>query len=41
MKLTRRMTIAAFAAVLAASSAIPAYAADLIAIITPDRKSVV
>ncbi|ABR62583.1 D-ribose ABC transporter substrate-binding protein [Sinorhizobium medicae] len=37
MKLTRRMTIAAFAAVLAASSAIPAYAADLIAIITPSH----
>jgi erythritol transport system substrate-binding protein len=31
------MTIAAFAAVLAASSAIPAYAADLIAIITPSH----
>lgn len=37
MKLTRRMTIAAFAAVLAASSAIPAYAADLIAIVTPSH----
>ncbi|YCI04893.1 D-ribose ABC transporter substrate-binding protein [Ensifer sp. D2-11] len=37
MKLTRRMTIAAFAAVLTASSAIPAYAADLIAIITPSH----
>ena len=37
MKLTRRMTIAAFAAVLAAGSAIPAYAADLIAIITPSH----
>jgi erythritol transport system substrate-binding protein len=37
MKLTRRMIIAAFAAVLAASSAIPAYAADLIAIITPSH----
>ncbi|RVO89227.1 D-ribose ABC transporter substrate-binding protein [Sinorhizobium meliloti] len=37
MKLTRRMTIAAFAAVMAASSAIPAYAADLIAIITPSH----
>lgn len=37
MKLTRRMTIAAFAAILAASSAIPAYAADLIAIITPSH----
>ncbi|MDX0406865.1 substrate-binding domain-containing protein [Sinorhizobium medicae] len=37
MKLTRRMTIAAFAAVLAASSAIPAYAADLITIITPSH----
>lgn len=37
MKLTRRMTIAAFAAVLAASAAIPAYAADLIAIITPSH----
>ncbi|RVI56330.1 D-ribose ABC transporter substrate-binding protein [Sinorhizobium meliloti] len=37
MKPTRRMTIAAFAAVLAASSAIPAYAADLIAIITPSH----
>lgn len=37
MKLTRRMTVAAFAAVLAASSAIPAYAADLIAIITPSH----
>ncbi|RVE97684.1 D-ribose ABC transporter substrate-binding protein [Sinorhizobium meliloti] len=37
MKLTRRMTITAFAAVLVASSAIPAYAADLIAIITPSH----
>ncbi|WP_027997960.1 D-ribose ABC transporter substrate-binding protein [Sinorhizobium arboris] len=37
MTLTRRMTIAAFAAVLAAGSAIPAYAADLIAIITPSH----
>ncbi len=37
MKLTRRMTIAAFAAFLAAGSAIPAYAADLIAIITPSH----
>lgn len=37
MKLTRRMTITAFAAVLAASSAVPAYAADLIAIITPSH----
>ena len=37
MKLTRRMTVAAFAAFLAAGSAIPAYAADLIAIITPSH----
>jgi erythritol transport system substrate-binding protein len=37
MKLTRRMTVAAFAALLAAGSAIPAHAADLIAIITPSH----
>ncbi|MBL3685015.1 substrate-binding domain-containing protein (plasmid) [Sinorhizobium meliloti] len=36
MKLTRRMT-SPLSAVLAASSAIPAYAADLIAIITPSH----
>lgn len=37
MKLTRRLTLAAFAGVLALSTAIPAHAADLIAIITPSH----
>ncbi|MEO9336099.1 D-ribose ABC transporter substrate-binding protein [Mesorhizobium sp. SB112] len=37
MKLTRRLTIAAFAAFLSAGAAMPAYAADLIAIITPSH----
>jgi erythritol transport system substrate-binding protein len=37
MKLTRRLTVAAFAAFLAAGAAMPAYAADLIAIITPSH----
>ncbi|QRM54158.1 D-ribose ABC transporter substrate-binding protein [Sinorhizobium sp. BG8] len=37
MKLTRRMTMAAMAAVLAAGVSMPAYAADLIAIITPSH----
>ncbi|TPI26177.1 D-ribose ABC transporter substrate-binding protein [Mesorhizobium sp. B3-2-1] len=37
MKLTRRMTLAAFAGVLALGTAMPAYAADLIAIITPSH----
>src|SRR6478736_5159942 len=35
MKLTRRLTLAAFAGALALGTAIPAYSADLIAIITP------
>ncbi|TPL74388.1 D-ribose ABC transporter substrate-binding protein [Mesorhizobium sp. B2-3-13] len=37
MKLTRRITLAAFAGVLALGTAMPAYAADLIAIITPSH----
>ncbi|RUX65891.1 D-ribose ABC transporter substrate-binding protein, partial [Mesorhizobium sp. M7A.F.Ca.US.014.04.1.1] len=37
MKLTRRMTLAAFAGMLALGTAVPAYAADLIAIITPSH----
>ena len=37
MKLTRRMTLAAFAGMLALGTAAPAYAADLIAIITPSH----
>ena len=37
MKLTRRMTLAAFAGMLALGTAMPAYAADLIAIITPSH----
>ncbi|MDX3926457.1 MAG: D-ribose ABC transporter substrate-binding protein [Shinella sp.] len=37
MNLTRRMTMAAMAAVLAAGVSMPAYAADLIAIITPSH----
>lgn len=37
MKLTRRLTIAAFAAFLSAGAVMPAYAADLIAIITPSH----
>ncbi len=35
MKLTRRLTLAAFAGALALGTAIPAFSADLIAIITP------
>src|SRR6201991_2800043 len=35
MNITRRLTIAGFAAIMAASVAMPAFAADLIAIITP------
>ncbi|MGR9186219.1 substrate-binding domain-containing protein (plasmid) [Rhizobium leguminosarum] len=35
MKLTRRLTLAAFAGALALGSALPAFSADLIAIITP------
>ncbi|MFB2605295.1 substrate-binding domain-containing protein, partial [Rhizobium phaseoli] len=35
MKLTRRLTLAAFASALALGTAMPAFAADLIAIITP------
>ncbi|SOC36057.1 erythritol-binding protein [Rhizobium subbaraonis] len=37
MKLTRRLTLAAFAGALALGTAMPAYAADLIAIITPSH----
>lgn len=37
MKLTRRLTLAAFAGVLALGTAMPSYAADLIAIITPSH----
>lgn len=37
MKLTRRLTLAAMGAVLAATAAMPAFAADLIAIITPSH----
>lgn len=37
MKLTRRLTLAAFAGALALSTAMPVYAADLIAIITPSH----
>ena len=37
MKLTRRLTLAAFAGMLALGAAAPAYAADLIAIITPSH----
>src|SRR4051794_24903931 len=37
MKLTRRMTLAAFAGLMALGAAAPAYAADLIAIITPSH----
>jgi erythritol transport system substrate-binding protein len=37
MKLTRRLTLAAFAGALSLSVAMPAYAADLIAIITPSH----
>jgi erythritol transport system substrate-binding protein len=37
MNITRRLTIAGFAAVMAASVAMPAFAADLIAIITPSH----
>jgi erythritol transport system substrate-binding protein len=37
MKLTRRLTLAAFAGALALGTAMPSYAADLIAIITPSH----
>ena len=37
MKFTRRTTLAAFAGLLALGTAMPAYAADLIAIITPSH----
>jgi len=37
MNMTRRLTIAGFAAIMAASVAMPAFAADLIAIITPSH----
>lgn len=37
MKLTRRLTLTAFAGALALSAAMPVYAADLIAIITPSH----
>lgn len=37
MKLTRRLTLAALGATLAAATAMPAFAADLIAIITPSH----
>ncbi|PYE25836.1 erythritol-binding protein [Rhizobium sp. PP-CC-3A-592] len=37
MKLARRLTLAAFAGALALSTALPSYAADLIAIITPSH----
>ncbi len=37
MKLTRRMTFAAMAGLMALGAAAPAYAADLIAIITPSH----
>ncbi|MDO9418428.1 D-ribose ABC transporter substrate-binding protein [Pararhizobium sp.] len=37
MKLTRRLTLAAFAGALALTTAMPVYAADLIAIITPSH----
>jgi erythritol transport system substrate-binding protein len=37
MKLTRRLTLAGFAATMAAATAMPAFAADLIAIITPSH----
>lgn len=37
MKLTRRLTLVAFGAALAATTAMPAFAADLIAIITPSH----
>lgn len=37
MKLTRRLTLAAFAGVLSLGTAMPSYAADLIAIITPSH----
>ncbi|CZT36737.1 MULTISPECIES: D-ribose ABC transporter substrate-binding protein [unclassified Rhizobium] len=37
MKLSRRLTLAAFAGVLALGTAMPSYAADLIAIITPSH----
>ena len=37
MKLTRRLTLAAMGAVLAATTAMPAFAADIIAIITPSH----
>src|SRR6201991_106258 len=37
MNITRRLTIAGFAAIMAASVAMPAFAADLIAVITPSH----
>src|SRR6201991_2158529 len=37
MNITRRLTIAGFAAIMAAGVAMPAFAADLIAIITPSH----
>jgi erythritol transport system substrate-binding protein len=37
MNITRRLTIAGFAAIMAAGVAVPAFAADLIAIITPSH----
>ncbi|MCV3767900.1 D-ribose ABC transporter substrate-binding protein [Rhizobium sp. TRM95796] len=37
MTLTRRLTLAGFAAIMAATTAMPAFAADLIAIITPSH----
>ena len=37
MKLNRRTTLVAFAALLSIGTAMPAYAADLIAIITPSH----
>jgi erythritol transport system substrate-binding protein len=37
MNITRRLTVAGFAAIMAASVALPAFAADLIAIITPSH----
>ena len=37
MKFTRRITLAAFAGMLAIGTAVPAYAADLVAIITPSH----
>ncbi len=39
MKISRRAALAAFAGVLALSVAAPAYAADLIAVITPSHEN--